>query len=127
MDDEVEYLGTNLAPPATCPCDPQQPVTGKLPLCSLASHLQTSISKGITLHVETCGGKLAHNISFFKTRTSHVNIGRKSISDDRSMRKENDDHNAVFACPVVSAKHAKLVLAASGHVGTAVSVTSGGT
>lgn len=98
MDDDVEYLGTNIAAPATCPCDPQQPVTG------------------ITLHVDTCGGKLAHSISFFKTRTSHVYIGRKSISDDRSMRKENDDHNAVFACPVVSAKHAKLVLAASGHV-----------
>jgi FtsZ-binding cell division protein ZapB len=32
------------------------------------------------------------------------------------MRKENDDQNAVFACPVVSAKHAKLVLASSGHV-----------
>lgn len=98
MDDEVEYLGTNFAQPATCPCDPQQPVTG------------------VTLHVESCGGKPAHNVSFFNTRTSHVHIGRKSISDDRSMRKENDDQNAVFACPVVSAKHAKLVLASSGHV-----------
>ncbi|KAG0696326.1 hypothetical protein DFH29DRAFT_951556 [Suillus ampliporus] len=98
MDDEVEYLGTNLAAPTACPCDPQQLVTG------------------ITLHVESCGGKPAHNISFFNTRTSHVHIGRKSISDDRSMRKENDDQNAVFACPVVSAKHAKLVLASSGHV-----------
>lgn len=98
MDDEVEYLGTNFAQPAACPCDPQQPVTG------------------VTLHVESCGGKPAHNISFFNTRTSHVHIGRKSISDDRSMRKENDDQNAVFACPVVSAKHAKLVLASSGHV-----------
>ncbi|KAG2148883.1 hypothetical protein DEU56DRAFT_782664 [Suillus clintonianus] len=98
MDDEVEYLGTNFAQPAACPCDPQQPVTG------------------VTLHVEPCGGKPAHNVSFFNTRTSHVHIGRKSISDDRSMRKENDDQNAVFACPVVSAKHAKLVLASSGHV-----------
>lgn len=98
MDDEVEYLGTNFAQPAACPCDPQQPVTG------------------ITLHVESCGGKPAHNVSFFNSRTSHVHIGRKSISDDRSMRKENDDQNAVFACPVVSAKHAKLVLASSGHV-----------
>lgn len=98
MDDEVEYLGTNFAQPAACPCDPQQPVTG------------------VTLHVESCGGKPAHNVSFFNTRTSHVHIGRKSISDDRSMRKENDDQNAVFACPVVSAKHAKLVLASSGHV-----------
>lgn len=98
MDDEVEYLGTNFAQPAACPCDPQQPVTG------------------LTLHVESCGGKPSHNISFFNTRTSHVHIGRKSISDDRSMRKENDDQNAVFACPVVSAKHAKLVLASCGHV-----------
>ncbi|KAG1865031.1 hypothetical protein DFJ58DRAFT_187286 [Suillus subalutaceus] len=98
MDDEVEYLGTNFAQLAACPCDPQQPVTG------------------VTLHVESCGGKPAHNVSFFNTRTSHVHIGRKSISDDRSMRKENDDQNAVFACPVVSAKHAKLVLASSGHV-----------
>ncbi|KAG2155296.1 uncharacterized protein EDB93DRAFT_1326666 [Suillus bovinus] len=98
MDDEVEYLGTNFAQPAACPCDPQQPVTG------------------VTMHVESCGGKPAHNVSFFNSRTSHVHIGRKSISDDRSMRKENDDQNAVFACPVVSAKHAKLVLASSGHV-----------
>lgn len=98
MDDEVEYLGTNFAQPAACPCDPQQPVTG------------------VTLHVESCGGKPTHSISFFNARTSHVHIGRKSISDDRSMRKENDDQNAVFACPVVSAKHAKLVLASSGHV-----------
>ncbi|KAF9220614.1 hypothetical protein BS17DRAFT_309026 [Gyrodon lividus] len=32
------------------------------------------------------------------------------------MRRENDHHNAVFACQVVSARHAKLVLSDSGQV-----------
>ncbi|KAF8839981.1 hypothetical protein BDN67DRAFT_969224 [Paxillus ammoniavirescens] len=32
------------------------------------------------------------------------------------MRRENDDHNVVFACQVVSARHAKLVLSDSGQV-----------
>ncbi|KAH7912109.1 hypothetical protein BJ138DRAFT_1149167 [Hygrophoropsis aurantiaca] len=32
------------------------------------------------------------------------------------MRKENDDHNAVFACQVVSGKHAKLALSDSGQI-----------
>ncbi|KAL4071874.1 hypothetical protein J3A83DRAFT_2927061 [Scleroderma citrinum] len=32
------------------------------------------------------------------------------------MRRENDDHNAVFACQVVSARHAKLILSDSGQV-----------
>ncbi|KAH7925735.1 hypothetical protein BV22DRAFT_412735 [Leucogyrophana mollusca] len=100
MDDEVQYLGTKLAPivPSPGPCNPQQQVSG------------------ITLHVDKCGERPAHDITFHRSRTSFVNIGRKSASDDRSMRKENDDHNAVFACQVVSGKHAKLVLSDSGQV-----------
>ncbi|KAG6331956.1 hypothetical protein ID866_7134 [Astraeus odoratus] len=71
---------------------------------------------GITLHVEKCGEKDAHDITFYRSRSSYVNIGRKSASGDKAMRRENDDHNAVFACQVVSARHAKLVLSVSGQV-----------
>ena len=44
MDDEVEYLGTILAPPTTCPCDPQQVVTGKLLFVRLHSTSKTPTS-----------------------------------------------------------------------------------
>ncbi|KAI6015214.1 hypothetical protein F5J12DRAFT_816670 [Pisolithus orientalis] len=64
---------------------------------------------GVTLHVEKCGDRPAHEITFHRSRSSYVNIGRKSASGEKAMRKENDDQNAVFACQVVSAKHAKLV------------------
>ncbi|KAG9312751.1 hypothetical protein JVU11DRAFT_7185 [Chiua virens] len=73
-------------------------------------------SAGISLHVEKCGEKPAHELTFYRARSAYVNIGRKSGSDDRSMRRENDDHNAIFTCQVVSAKHAKLVFSDSGQV-----------
>ncbi|KAH7886760.1 hypothetical protein F5I97DRAFT_1046043 [Phlebopus sp. FC_14] len=100
MDDDVQYLGMRLALPEPLdgPCEKQGAVTG------------------ITLHVEKCGEKPAHAITFYRSRSNYVNIGRKSGSDDKSMRRENDDHNAVFACQVVSARHAKLVLSDSGQV-----------
>ncbi|KIJ67364.1 hypothetical protein HYDPIDRAFT_37904 [Hydnomerulius pinastri MD-312] len=100
MDDDVQYLGTKFAThePLDNPCEAQEPVSG------------------IILHVEKCGEKAAHEITFHRSRSSYVNIGRKSGSDDKSMRKENDDHNAVFACQVVSARHAKMVLSDSGQV-----------
>ena len=120
MDDDVQYLGTRLAAPEPLadPCDSEAytPVTGMSFLSShpvLAAH---SSSAGITLHVENCGEKAAYNLTFYRAHTGYVNIGRKSGSDDRSMRRENDDHNAVFTCQVVSAKHAKLVLSDSGQV-----------
>ncbi|KIK95747.1 hypothetical protein PAXRUDRAFT_826698 [Paxillus rubicundulus Ve08.2h10] len=100
MDDDVQYLGTNFATlePLDGSCRAQESVTG------------------ITLHVERCEDKPAHDITFHRSRSSYVNIGRKSGSDDKSMRRENDDHNIVFACQVVSARHAKLVLSDGGQI-----------
>ena len=107
MDDDVQYIGTRLA--AENPC--QQP-TG----ISLSPTLSNPSSVGITLHVEKCGDKPAHDLTFYRARSTCVSIGRKSGSDDRTMRRENDDHNAVFTCQVVSARHARLVLSDSGQV-----------
>lgn len=73
-------------------------------------------SPGITLHVEKCGDKPAHDLTFYRACSGYVNIGRKSGSDDKSMRRENDNYNVVFTCQVVSARHAKLVLSDSGQV-----------
>ncbi|KAI9455640.1 hypothetical protein HD554DRAFT_267569 [Boletus coccyginus] len=100
MDDDVQYLGTRLAATENLddPCHAHRPVAG------------------ITLHVEKCGDRPAHDLTFYRARSAYVNVGRKSGSDDRSMRRENDDHNAVFTCQVVSARHAKLFLTDSGQV-----------
>jgi len=121
MDDDVQYLGTRLAPtePLDDPCDGHRTVAGRSfrhPPLAPSSHL----SAGITLHVEKCGDRPAHDLTFYRARSAYVNVGRKSGSDDRSMRRENDDHNAVFTCQVVSAKHAKLVLSDSGQVAPSI-------
>lgn len=93
MEEEIQYLGTRLAHP--------EPLSDPLEAPSVVA--------GITLHVERCGDRPAHEITFYRSNSSYVNIGRKSASGEKAMRKENDDHNAVFACQVVSAKHAKLL------------------
>lgn len=100
MDDDVQYLGTKLAQPEPLsdPCEAREAVSG------------------ITLHVEKCGEKPAHPITFYRTRSNYVNVGRKSGSGDKASRRENDEHNAVFTCQVVSARHAKLVWSDSGQV-----------
>lgn len=93
MEEEIQYLGTRLAHP--------EPLSDPLEAPSVVA--------GVTLHVERCGDRPAHEITFHRSRSSYVNIGRKSASGEKAMRKENDDHNAVFACQVVSARHAKLL------------------
>ncbi|KAI6024205.1 hypothetical protein EDC04DRAFT_284274 [Pisolithus marmoratus] len=93
MEEEIQYLGTKLAHP--------EPLSDSLEAPSVVA--------GVTLYVEKCGDKPAHEITFHRSRSSYVNIGRKSASGEKAMRKETDDHNAVFACQVVSARHAKLV------------------
>lgn len=118
MDDDVQYLGTRLAATENLddPCHAHRPVAGRSsrhPPLAPCSHLP---SAGITLHVEKCGDRPAHDLTFYRARSAYVNVGRKSGSDARSMRRENDDHNAVFTCQVVSARHAKLVLTDSGQV-----------
>lgn len=96
MEEDIQYLGTKLAQPK--------------PLSDLLEAPEApSVVAGVTLHVEKCGDRPAHEITFHRSRSSYVNIGRKSASGEKAMRKENDDQNAVFACQVVSAKHAKLV------------------
>lgn len=119
MDDDVQYLGTKLAQPEPLsdPCEPQEPVSGMLsPLFPSGRCSSVSDWTGIILHIDKCGDKAAHQATFYRSRTNYVNIGRKSGSGDKAMRRENDDHNAVFACQVVSARHAKLVLSDSGQV-----------
>jgi len=119
MDDDVQYLGTKLAQPEPLsdPCEAREAVSGMLPLSSfLGNRLIPYKRTGITLHVEKCGEKPAHPITFYRTRSNYVNVGRKSGSGDKASRRENDEHNAVFTCQVVSARHAKLVWSDSGQV-----------
>ena len=80
----------------------------------------TTAVVGITLHVEKCDESSPYELVFLKSQTNCVNIGRKSCSGDRAMRKESDECNAVFPCQVVSGKHAKLILADSGQVSVIV-------
>ncbi|KAH0835802.1 hypothetical protein J3R83DRAFT_9657 [Lanmaoa asiatica] len=118
MDDDVQYLGTKFATtePLGDPCEAHRLVTGMSPLHPPRGRCSHPSSVGITLHVEKCGEKPAHDLTFYRACSGYVNIGRKSGSDDRSMRRENDDHNAVFTCQVVSARHAKFVFSDSGQV-----------
>lgn len=90
----------------------------------LSALLSKRVPLGVILHVEANGGQPACDMSFHRSQTSAVTIGRKSSSDHKSGPGDEDTHNAGFTCQVVSGKHAKLAFSDSGFVSSSVSSRS---
>ncbi|KAM6499494.1 hypothetical protein JOM56_005002 [Amanita muscaria] len=96
LDDEVEYLGSRPAKPPSVsdPMTHHRPVTG------------------ITVHVEKSGSAPAYDLSFHKADSRVVQIGRRPGTDI----DKYDPGKAMFRCPVVSRKHAKITFTDAGSV-----------
>lgn len=121
LEDEIQYLGTKSAPFAAPAVRPfpgtQNPVTGKdrMPRRSIFGHSNKPVLSGVVLHVEANGGQPPCEMTFLRSQTSAVTIGRKSTSDQKS-GPGDEPSIAGFACQVVSGKHAKLAFSDSGFV-----------
>ncbi|EIW77734.1 hypothetical protein CONPUDRAFT_84117 [Coniophora puteana RWD-64-598 SS2] len=82
----------------------------------------TTVLAGITLAVQRRADQAPYDVSFHRSGGGTVEIGRKSSSSSSSRsgggggRTTNTERYAVFACQVVSAKHAKMVFTNGGQV-----------
>lgn len=71
---------------------------------------------GVTLQVEAAGDRQAESFTFYKSATRAVSIGRKSKQPRPMSFTPLVSHSALFLCPVVSRKHAKITLTEYGNV-----------
>ncbi|THH15577.1 hypothetical protein EW146_g4919 [Bondarzewia mesenterica] len=102
MEEEVQYLGRS---------SPQALV---VPVTSVGSPVDSHRPvSGVLLHVPEIGEVPSQNIYFYKSRTQVIHIGRASGSDMGKGRESND--SATFRCPVISRRHAKIILSDTGH------------
>jgi len=108
MLDEIVCLGSNFPTDSTN----QHRVSGKRNRAlDLRHHLIEEIA-GVVLRVKQ---PAEYNLTFYREKTSVVQIGR------RSGHEPDNAHSvpltsAMFRCAVVSRKHAKIVFSDSGHV-----------
>lgn len=70
----------------------------------------------MTLQVEAAGDRPAESFTFHKSVTRAVTIGRKSKQVRLPGFTPQVSHSALFLCPVVSRKHAKITLTEFGNV-----------
>ena len=68
--------------------------------------------EGIVLHVEANDAQPSENLTFYKAHSRTIAIGRKSSQGGT----EHDPERALFRCPVVSRKHAKITFTEYGNV-----------
>ncbi|KAF9484581.1 hypothetical protein BDN70DRAFT_106163 [Pholiota conissans] len=98
MDDDIVFLGSspaNIPIPSSRPA--QRPVTG------------------VSLHVEKNGSIDAHCLTFRRTDSTVVHIGRRPAMDP-AIDDNQSTAAASFRCAVVSRRHAKIAFSDSGHV-----------
>ncbi|KAI0808295.1 hypothetical protein C8Q74DRAFT_1232557 [Fomes fomentarius] len=67
---------------------------------------------GVVLHVEENDEQPSETLTFHKTRSRTIAVGRKSSQGVA----ESDPARALFRCPVVSRKHAKITFTECGNV-----------
>ena len=72
--------------------------------------------QGIVLHVEANDEHPAETLTFDKSRSRTIAVGRKSSLGGA----ESGPERALFRCPVVSRKHAKITFTEYGNVCRAV-------
>lgn len=70
---------------------------------------------GITLLVDAHGDEQGESLTFYKSLTRSVYIGRKSGQACPKARTQDVD-SALFRCPVISRKHAKITFTDFGNV-----------
>ncbi|KAH8105345.1 hypothetical protein BXZ70DRAFT_920554 [Cristinia sonorae] len=68
---------------------------------------------GITLTVDECGSQPARVLKFWKANGRVIEIGRRSA---QAKSDEDDGKHALFRCPVISRKHAKITFSEYGNV-----------
>ena len=83
-------------------------------------------TQAILLHVEEYGDEAPHSISFYKDRSRTVVVGRRSSAGAMASHADPTDpaephdashpQRALFRCPVVSRKHAKITFTEYGNV-----------
>ena len=118
MEDEVQYLGRNAPPadsvvPSALSPDTHRPVSGQLSPAA-AGETITAVATGILLHIVKTAEQPGQSLRYYKNRTQVVNIGRASGSNVGKERQSID--TATFRCPVISRRHAKILLPDTGHV-----------
>ena len=69
---------------------------------------------GISLSVDKYGDESAHVLTFYKNKTDAVIIGRRSSASSKPSSDEHD--RALFRCPVISRRHAKITFTQYGNV-----------
>lgn len=93
-DEEIEFLGTKPAVPPVL----QRPVTE------------------IILHVERNGTNDPYRLSFHRSSSSVIHVGRRPGVESEARTRDIDSGRAMFRCAVVSRKHAKIAFTDSGRV-----------
>ena len=72
------------------------------------------MSLGLTIHVEKNGAAAAYTLAFHKAISSVIQVGRRPGAEND--HNECDPSKAMFRCPVVSRKHAKITFTDAGSV-----------
>jgi hypothetical protein len=69
------------------------------------------------MHVERCNDQPAYGMVFRRCHFSVVNVGRRPGGACTEKRFEpTTSGRAMFRCPVISRRHAKITFSDSGHV-----------
>ncbi|GLB42873.1 putative FHA domain containing protein [Lyophyllum shimeji] len=97
LDEDIEYIGTRPAH-NSFENDPFHP--------------SPKIVTGIILRVEKSADDPACTLTFHRSTSSVVHIGRRPSNEERV---KTDSEGAMFRCAVVSRKHAKIAFSDSGH------------
>ncbi|KAJ7584753.1 hypothetical protein C8J56DRAFT_1088499 [Mycena floridula] len=109
--EEIQYMGTKLAKEAAR----LNPVANQRPVNATALLIREALA--VVLHIEAPEGDSSSRLTFRRLDGAVVPIGRKPPSEDSEKRlKDNEAGKAMFRCPVVSRKHAKLSFSDSGVV-----------
>ncbi|KAI0327862.1 hypothetical protein GY45DRAFT_1256162 [Cubamyces sp. BRFM 1775] len=88
-------------------------ISGVLSPCDAQCGREVLISvEGIVLHVDEYGGHPAQTLTFAKSTSRTISVGRKSSQGN----VPDDSGRALFRCPVVSRKHAKITFTEYGNV-----------
>ncbi|EJF59445.1 hypothetical protein DICSQDRAFT_148514 [Dichomitus squalens LYAD-421 SS1] len=75
--------------------------------------LERSNISGLVLHVDEFGEQAPESLTYHKSDSRTVVVGRKS---SQGMSDQPDPERALFRCPVVSRKHAKITFTEHGNV-----------
>ncbi|KAK0199807.1 hypothetical protein DFS33DRAFT_1365184 [Desarmillaria ectypa] len=103
MDDEIEYMGTK--PACLNRLASNRPFLGALQ------------PTGIILHIENYGGELSETMTFQKPKGNTIAIGRRPPTVDADqLKRDQEEGKAMFRCPVVSRKHARITFSDAGNV-----------